>query len=138
MKIDEVISVDASESVVLWPSKVSYRLPDAVLISNSTESSDISRNFRKLHEYKCLVLLSGLFSREHHSRSTHATDDVSINLNIAQSAFCIDNFDADIQIVERSLQALFPFFSSHPLNPPSPRELACRLFKNRKQSLVIK
>ena len=116
MKIDEVISLEQSTRVVLWRSKVSYRLPDAVLISNSTESSDISRNFRKLYKYKCLAFLPCLFPREHHSRSTHETYNVSINLNIAQSAFCI-------QIVERSLQALFPFFSfQNPPNPPTPRE----------------
>ena len=116
---------------MLWRSKVSYRLPDAVLISNSTESSDISRNFRKLHRYKCLAFLSCLFSREHHRRSTHETDDVSINLNIAQSAFCIENFDSNRrEIVASSLSS---FLISKPAQPPTPppRELACRLFKNQ-------
>ena len=49
-------------------------------------------------------------------------DDVITKLNLRQSAFCIDIFDADIQIPETSLQALSPFPPSFP--PPPPRELA--------------
>ena len=46
-------------------------------------------------------------------------DDIITKLNLRQSAFCIEIFDADIQIPETSLQALSPFF---PLSRPHPRE----------------
>jgi len=46
-------------------------------------------------------------------------DDVIPKLNRRQSAFCIEIFDADIQIPETSLEALSPFF---PLSRPHPRE----------------
>ena len=51
-------------------------------------------------------------------------DDVITKLNLRQSAFCIEIFDADIQIPEISLQALSPFSL---FCASIPRELARRL-----------
>ena len=53
--------------------------------------------------------------------SSGEIDDVIKKVNLRQSAFCIEIFDADIQIPERSLQALFPFFI---ISRPHP-EIAC-------------
>ena len=41
--------------------------------------------------------------------SSREFDDIITKLNLRQSAFCIEIFEADIQIPETSLQALFPF-----------------------------
>ena len=51
--------------------------------------------------------------------SSREIDDVISKLNLRQSAFCIEIFDADIQIPVTSLQAFFPSF---PLSHPHPRE----------------
>jgi len=53
-------------------------------------------------------------------------DDIITKLNLHQSAFCIDFFDAEIQITETSLQALV--FS------PAPQGLAHRLKEIRKEA----
>jgi len=54
---------------------------------------------------------------------THS-DDFITKLNLHQSAFCINFFNAEIQIPETQLQALLPF----PTPPPDrPGELARRL-----------
>ena len=46
-------------------------------------------------------------------------DDIITKLNLHQSAFCIDFFNAEIQIPETQLQALLPFPTLPPDRPES-------------------
>ena len=68
-----------------------------------------------------LKILPSLFYTSHSVfvlSSSRVIDDVITKLNLRQSAFCIEIFDADIQ-------SSLSFF--HNIVPPPPRELARRL-----------